>query len=171
LKKEKTIPNPDSAEYLKWAIKLEYDSDDITKDPSKAFAEAQSRIQLESTEQTSKLDLGGLYLKTIPETIIKLKHLKILRLGGIDFEGDTFPLAEIAPVNQLESLTHLILHGRNIQSINNLSQLTQLRYLNLNYTAFDDLSELSNLTELKHLILVGTKVQHITGLDKLTRLQ
>jgi len=80
-------------------------------------------------------------------------------------------IASLAGMQNLTSLTALLLSGNPISDISLLSGLTNLYSLYLSGNLLDDISVLSGLTSLTILHLGGNSITDVSGLSGLTGLQ
>jgi internalin A len=160
-----------------------------------ALEEAEKRIAKEREQKTGALNLRGLELETLPDSIATLSHLRILLLGrdkmdiGLAFGGELdlgfdsdlsfpsmtnpicYPLLNLAVIERLDELIALGLNGCHIDVKAQWKQLAKIRFLDLGYASSVDLVDLSTLPSLLALNLTGIKIEKIAGLDKLLQLQ
>jgi len=71
---------------------------------------------------------------------------------------------------ELRTLTHIVLSGKNITSIENLQSCPQAQHLYLYENRITVLQNLESLTRLKVLYLQGNRIRRIEGLQELTAL-
>ncbi|MEV4383089.1 hypothetical protein [Streptosporangium sp. NPDC049644] len=120
---------------------------------------------------SSELDLSGIRLEEIPESVGSLTGLKVLRMRGCE-------LTEVPDwVRNLTALTMLVLESNRLTAVPEwLGDLTDLTWLYLSDNELTDLPEsLGRLTELKELAVnenrLTTLPESLSGLTKLTRLE
>ena len=80
------------------------------------------------------------------------------------------PTGELTKAD-LEKVTRLGLHSKQITSVKGLEKLTQLTHLYLSYNQLTDVKGLEKLTQLMHLTLSNNELTNVTGLEKLTQLE
>ena len=90
-------------------------------------------------------------------------NLKSLSLWGN-------PLAELAPIANLQSLTYLDIAACSISHITSLSNLVNLTGLNVRFNRIVEISPVTNLTNLVTLRLKGNRIVDVTPLANLTQL-
>ena len=90
-------------------------------------------------------------------------NLKSLSLWGN-------PLAELAPIANLERLTYLDIAACSISGITSLSNLISLTALNARFNRIVEISPVANLTNLATLRLEGNRIVDVTPLANLTQL-
>ena len=98
-------------------------------------------------------------------TFATLTQLEIL-YGWVNPE-----LKDISSLTNLTQLRHLDLAGCKISDIMPLATLTQLRGLNLRYNLIEDITPLKNLTELTELRLNTNRIVDVSPLASLTKLE
>ena len=96
----------------------------------------------------------------LPSDLARLKWFSADMRGITDLEG----------IQNLTSLTHLILSRNQIENISPLSKLTSLTLLYLNNNRVRDISPLSTLTSLGTLDVAGNQVRDISALSGLKNL-
>ena len=80
-------------------------------------------------------------------------------------------ISDISPLSNLTNLRWLNLSSNSISDISPLSNLTNLTELYLSSNPISDISPLSNLTNLHTLFLQGNSISDISPLSNLTNLQ
>ena len=80
------------------------------------------------------------------------------------------PLAELAPIANLQSLTYLDIAACSISHITSLSNLVNLTGLNVRFNRIVEISPVTNLTNLVTLRLEGNRIVDVTPLANLTQL-
>ena len=80
------------------------------------------------------------------------------------------PLAELAPIANLERLTYLDIAACSISHITSLSNLVNLTGLNVRFNRIVEISPVANLTNLVTLRLEGNRIVDVTPLANLTQL-
>ncbi len=153
---------------------------------------ARTRIAREHKTHSGTLDLGNLGLTEWPDELWELTHLTCLNLGvGWSDESNGFHFAEpgaahasnaLEPAEARKSWTrlpHLLIlslagsrgDGSPWSDLTGLENLTDLRVLDLSWTAVDDLSPLAGLTRLTLLDASYTFIEHVADLANLTALR
>ncbi len=130
--------------------------------------EALKRIEKARHSNAFNLDLSGLNLVAIPDSVAQLTNLQLLALHNNQITAIPDSLA------QLTNLRSLYLHNNQITAIpDSLAQLTNLQSLDLNNTQITTIPEsLGQLTNLQELILDSNQITAIPeSLGQLTNLQ
>ncbi len=119
-----------------------------------AYRDAEKKIEQARREQATELELAGMGLTELPESLSQLSQLKMLYLSGNQLTS----LPE--SLSQLTQLKWLYLDGNRLTSLpESLSQLTQLRRLFLDSNQLTPLPEsLSQLTHLQGLYLSSNQL-------------
>ena len=126
--------------------------------------EALKKIQQAAKNKASILNLRSLKLKEIPPELILLKdHLKELYLNNNNIE-------EIQSLEELINLSKLYLQNNNIEEIQNLDELNNLSTLYLHNNKIEKIQNLDKLNKLSKLSLHNNKIEKIINLDKLNKL-
>jgi internalin A len=147
------------------------------------------RIEENDANKSEFLDLGGLVLECLPESIRKLRHLRVLMLGrnallkrdgkfwlAYDRDRPFQHFTDLTPLAGLITLTKLDLGDcGGVADLSPLSGLTTLTKLGLGWCGrVTDLSPLAELTALTQLDLKGcegvTDLSPLSGLTALTQL-
>ena len=101
-------------------------------------------------------------------------NLKELDLRGEYISGEGYvnsnAISDWSPLANLTQLEWLNLNYTDVSDVSPLANLTQLRELILNNTAVSDVSPLANLRQLTELGLRGTAVSDVSPLANLTQL-
>jgi internalin A len=133
-----------------------------------AFAEGERRIKVAVEAGAAWLDLSGLGLMDLPESIGKLTHLEILH--ATDNRLTTLP----ETISRLTSLVTLSLYRNKLKSLPaSVGRLTKLRELHLDENELTELPDtLGRLTQLEELWLHSNKLLFLPeSLRELTALQ
>ena len=80
------------------------------------------------------------------------------------------PTGELTQAD-LEKLTHLVLKGNKLTSVEGLEKLTQLKELHLFNNQLTEVKRLKNLTQLTMLTLPDNQLTDVKGLENLTQLR
>jgi internalin A len=152
--------------------------------PFDGEAEAERRIAAEAEAQTGFLDLTQLGLRRLPDSLFRLTHLRRLHLGrrltrgreewllDRDFEGPANEIAaELACLGALPELEALSILGVTCKSLDFVTALPGLHWLDYSHTHVTDLGPLSGLTALQSLDCSFTPVSDLGPLSGLTALQ
>jgi Leucine-rich repeat (LRR) protein len=106
---------------------------------------------------------------TTLEPLRKLINLEVLRLGHLKLNQ-----IDLSPISQLKNLKELNLQGTGISDLSSIQNLTNLEILWLHWGAYEmrisDISKLSKLTNLKVLDLDGDTVSDFTPILGMKRL-
>ncbi|MGE5655985.1 MAG: COR domain-containing protein [Actinomycetota bacterium] len=164
----------------------------------KAYREAEQRIEAVRQAGETELDLRGLKLTEVPESIGQLTNLQKLDLGSGYWDNSKNQLKELPEAiasltelqqldlsnNQLKELPEALASLTELQKIdlsNNqlrelpeaLANLTQLQWLDLSYNQLMEVPEaLANLTQLQWLDLSRNRLRELPeALANLTQLQ
>ena len=137
---------------------------------------ARARIAEEAERRTGTLDLAGLGLERLPETLFALTHLRVLLLGAWLHDGSSDRnsnklSSQARDLARLRLLQRLELQGSDIADLTPLAALAQLQHLSLTSTEVADLAPLAALAQLQHLSLTSTKVADLAPLAALAQLQ
>ena len=144
---------------------------------------ALERIAREAEERTGFLDLGWLGLKTLPEALFGLRHLRSLNLGAayVDEAGRWLYAASNIAANDiglellrlagLPELQALWLWATPWYDLSPLSGLAALQTLHCGWNQVADLSPLSGLAALQTLHCGNTQVADLSPLSGLGALQ
>jgi Leucine-rich repeat (LRR) protein len=92
----------------------------MAKTPEEAYRIAEEMIKQALREQSLKLDLQGLGLTQVPESLIQLTQLRELKVGNNQLE--------VVPVflGQLTRLFYLVIIGNRLRTLpESIGQLTQ----------------------------------------------
>lgn len=120
------------------------------------FLEARIRYKLRYPE--GKLNAEMLNpIDTLPHRPFIMYDYKTKKLNGLE---------------HCENIEYLPLSNESIKNLQPISNLTKLKYLNLNqnYT-IKDISPLSNLVNLEKLIIYSNPIEDLTGIGNLTNLK
>jgi internalin A len=139
--------------------------------PCGGEAEAERRIAAEAEAQTGFLDLAQLGLRRLPDSLFRLTHLRRLHLGrrlawdgeewrtDWDFEGPVNEIAaDLARLVALPGLEALSIQGIACESLDFVTVLPSLRWLDCWGTTVSDLGPLSGLTALRKLDLSNCRL-------------
>ncbi|EHT9627567.1 InlB B-repeat-containing protein [Listeria monocytogenes] len=108
--------------------------------------------------------------------------LSVKSKGRVDLSGvenltslswlvlDNTEISDLSPVKDLKRLSTLQVTGCGISDLSSLSNLTSLTSLYLESNNISDLSPLANLTGLTHLRLDGNEISDLSSLSRLVRL-
>lgn len=100
-----------------------------------------------------------------------LSYLTNLKSLIIDLDAwDGSAVTDFSPVAGLSRLQNLALQNCGIRDIRFLSELTQLRDINLNNNSITDLTPLAGLTKLERLGLAENHIRDISPLENMTNL-
>jgi hypothetical protein len=104
-------------------------------------------------------------IKSLPSDLKRLPRLKKLTVEIADTSQEDNPLRPIAYLTQLESL---ILHGETIKDLSPLSNLQELRFLDMSSTGVNDrsMNALSILSNLENLEIIEVKVESFNWLTQ-----
>ena len=149
-------------------------------DPNLAAAVRES-LKMSSSEPLTTHSILNLVKLDAPNRGIKdltgLAHavnLKELDLRGEYISGEGYvnsnAISDWSPLANLTQLEWLNLNYTDVSDVSPLANLTQLRELILNNTAVSDVSPLANLRQLTELGLRGTAVSDVSPLANLTQL-
>src|ERR1035441_33176 len=130
-------------------------------DPSEEVAR---RIEVARRSDAKTLDLGGLDLTAIPESLTQFAQLQLLGLRRNQITAIPDSLAQFAQLQLLE------LSGNQITVVpDSLAQLAQLRFLGLSHNQIAAIPDsLSQLAQLQTLVLSSNQIAAIP--DSLARL-
>jgi small GTP-binding protein len=108
-------------------------------------------------------------ISNIPADIVKLRNLKVLRIGG----NSAYPwsIRNIQHISHLTQLQHLDISSNNIEDISSLKSLTSLTSLNLSYNKIKTAECLDNLVNLKLLDLSFNQLPYFKIFPKFSRLE
>ncbi|WP_298373065.1 COR domain-containing protein [Azospirillum sp.] len=145
------------------------------RNPEAALAIAQQRIADEAARQTGALDLSGLGLDLLPDSLFALTHLRSLDLGNPDGWGDSSKSNRIdAQRDQLGRLTRLetlSVAYTDLASLFPLRTLTSLVQFDCSGNKVSDLAPLAGCATLQTLNCSGTKVNDLAPLAGCATLQ
>jgi Leucine-rich repeat (LRR) protein len=95
---------------------------------------------------------------------------KITSLDSLDISGNPY-VQNIAPVSQLLDLRMLNISGTNVTDLTPIRNLTELVDVDISRTAIEDVTALRYSLNLKHLNLARTNVKDIAVLEKLVSIE
>jgi len=126
------------------------------------FAEAEQRIDATIEASKTVLDLSGLaYLRTVPESILKLPDLWFLDLTDTE-------ISSLATIAQLPLLEHLTLRNTRVEDLSPLAEHKSLRNLNIGNSLVRDLEPLTRTKSLERLDIGNLEIQ---SLEPTTRIR
>ena len=100
------------------------------------------------------------------------EHLTCGLISGLTaLDASYAEITSLVGIQNLTSLTDLLLRGNSISDISALSGLTSLRRLSLGGNSISDIGALSGLTSLTYLLLGGNSISDISALSGLTSLE
>ena len=119
---------------------------------------------IEALEGLSFLQLFGNDITDITP-LRELTRLTNLSLGGSE-------ISDLEPLEDLVNLTSLSLHDSGIDDLTAVSGFTQLVFLDLGFNDLgDDIEPLTNVSNLRQLNLSGTQLSDVSPLAELEELQ
>ncbi|MBT1702901.1 leucine-rich repeat domain-containing protein [Chryseosolibacter indicus] len=95
---------------------------------------------------------------------------KITAIENLDLSGNTY-LQSLEPLSQLLDLRILNLSGTSIDDLSSIRNLTELAELDISNTRIDDISSIRYFNNLTRLNISQTRVDSIDVAEKLTKLQ
>jgi internalin A len=138
--------------------------------PTDPITIAEARIAEEAAARTGSLDLSGLGLPYLPESLFSLRHLRRLDLG-IDEDGEgnraDSQRCRLAAFTQLEKLW--VSHS-DLTDLDFVADLPALVWLNCSSTQVADLSPLAALAQLNTIDCSSTQVADLSPLAALAQL-
>ena len=159
------IPDPN----LRAAISEELDGAPVTRETMLQLTELDAR-------ERGVIDLTGLgyahnlkSLTLVYNNISDLTPISDLRLDDLWLWDNL--VADLSPLANMRSLTHLDLGYNRISDISPLEKLTRLKWLELSGNQITDITTLSNLTQLTLLEAFKNNITDVTPLAGLTRLE
>ena len=159
------IPDPN----LRAAISEELDGVPVTRETMLQLTELDAR-------ERGITDLTGLEyahnlrsLMLVYNNISDLTPISDLRLDDLWLWDNL--VADLSPLANMRSLTHLDLGYNQISDISPLEKLTRLEWLELSGNQITDITTLSNLTQLTLLEAFDNAITDVTPLAGLTRLE
>ncbi|MBI5915786.1 MAG: leucine-rich repeat domain-containing protein [Bacteroidetes bacterium] len=151
------------------------------------MADALKLIVMAKEKRLKTLDLSNCGLTEVPQEVLGLKWLKILKLnnnpelsdltplsGLVNLQGLYIvqtPVSDITPLSGLVKLQELWLFLTPVSDLTPLSRLVNLQTLYLFHTPVSDLMPLSGLMKLATLKAWGTQVSDLMPLSGLVNLQ
>ncbi len=137
---------------------------------------ARQRIAEEAEARTGKLDLNGLGLERLPDSLFDLTHLRELDLGNPVLSLPGSPgrnqiNAQRAGLQRLIRLERLSVWNSDITNLDFASSLPALQILGCWSTQVSDLAPLAACSNLKALICSNTKVSDLTPLAACSNLK
>ena len=159
------IPDPN----LRAAISEELDGAPITRETMLQLTELDAR-------ERGITDISGLEyahnlksLTLVYNNISDLTPISALRLNDLWLWDNL--VADLSPLANMTTLTHLDLGFNRISDISPLEKLTRLKWLELSGNQITDITALSNLTQLTLLEAFENNITDVTPLAGLTRLE
>ena len=128
-------------------------------------------LYLSDVKGIEELDAAGKNIESI-EGIQYLENLADLDLGPL-----TFPpfyeneITDISPISELTNLKFLDISNNEVSDISVLENLTELKHLYFNNNRVSDISILENLTKLEILCFWDNEVENIDAIENLTELK
>ena len=145
----------------------------VIRDTEQAFSIALARISDEAERQTGTLDLSGLVLITLPDSLFNLTHLRVLNLGypeGISVHGGGID-SKYSELGRLTRLETLSVRGCGIGSLVPFQNLSLLEHLDCSNNSVSDLKPLAGCTALLTLDCSNTNVSDLVPLAGCTALR
>jgi Leucine-rich repeat (LRR) protein len=107
----------------------------------------------------------------IEDDSLKIQHLnRIASIDSLDLSNNDF-IISLEPLSFLVDLEYINLSHTRIEDIAPLSSLTELRQLNVSHTSLEDLSFLRYAENMEYLDISFTSIQKIDELKNLTNLK
>ena len=116
-------------------------------------------------KRLTRLDLGNCGLTELPDELFELTWLEELNLLS------NRELNNLNMINKLFNLKRLNLIATSIYNLNPLKNLNTLEELRISNSKVSDINPLQNLVKLQHLDLMNTGIIDISPLKRLTELQ
>lgn len=140
---------------------------------------ALQRIEECKNTKDSFLNLSNCGLTSLPNEVIQLTWLQLIFCDSYQSTDDMIPnnfssiesISNLTQIlNELPKLILLSLNGCNINNINFLANLINLKTLNLSNNFISNIDSLSKLVNLKNIDLSHNKIYDFTPLSKLVQL-
>ena len=139
---------------------------------------AEKRIADAARTGQDWLDLGGLALTKLPDTLSKLTKLKRLSLGDyVELTAESLGLrkgatershlSDLSVVSSLSELRELYIEGTNVSDLTPIKGLQQLQRLDCYVTQVSDLTAITALKRLQFLDCSNTNVSDLTPIAEL----
>lgn len=154
-------------------IEVNYDPDDQDlKIVSIYTNEFDEKEALTNWWNTLSFEWRSIFRKKMTlEDSVDLNDIKdMIALNELDLSGNEY-IQSIAPLSQLVNLRMLNLSGTNVEDLTPIRNLTELVELDLSRTKIFDLSPLRYSTKLARLSINDTQVRSVAILEKMTGLK
>lgn len=108
------------------------------------------------------------FFSICPSAIMTLKNLSVLHLGGE--KEQNWEITNISFVSEMLDMRTLDICNNKIRKIKHLDKLTALRNLYINNNQIKELQGLENLSSLRNLYISDNQITELKGLDTLANL-